>query len=627
MENTQNIFSSLRYAEVRIDLAKNFPITVYGDNTTGRKNRKLLLADIVSAEDLPLLVAQIETVLAGKQKMLQAHARIKTDGEYTFFLIMCGFKKEKFGKAHLEGFIFDVSDYLEFAENDHVLLEYKRKDKEKADLINNRELTLTSILDIEYLRLLQTMLANGGVYSAIYDDSNKLICDSGNDDEDFSSEEPEFIKRADIKIASATAAYWVIIAPTAYLLEKNTSLLKVLVQAVSRIATSFVMLYNEMSNSEHSNKLLSQHIEQQILTNNVYNIILERENASDALAEVIKLVGEYMQMRRIRVYIDDAPNKCFEMHYEWMSSSCPDSPPPAFPYTSVTKVLERLEYSDIYIPAVVSEEDGFKPEACTVANLTGDGNRFGVMVFAPEKPGYIPTAQESKVLRSVSQITATLMLRKQANEKLHYHAFFDQILDIPNRAKLDKDLEAELNLNRRGAAAVVKIANLHTFNELFGHSYTDSLLRNAAQFIAEMPSANLTVYRFSGNTLMLLLRETDEEGAKSVIENLLKRFGKPWKHENSEHYLDAGIGITLYPNGFHSLDAIYRAADLALYKATEYSANSYAFYKEEFKTEADENYSHEKKLRDAINDNMKGFSIKYQSVAAASSNSVIPFYE
>jgi diguanylate cyclase (GGDEF)-like protein len=620
-ENTQNIFSSLKHAEVRIDLAKNFPVTVYGK----KKNRKFLLADVTSPEDLPLLVNQIEQVLAGKQNMLQAHARFKTDGEYTFFLIMCGIKKEKFGRAHLEGFIFDVTNYLEFAGEDHVLLEYKRRGKEKIELISNSELTLTDIIDIDYLAQIQAPLIEAGVNSAIVDkDSNFLCLPQG------SFDKGPYSKKVDIHITGVLAAQWIISAANPDLIEKNAPLLGVLAQAVSRIANSFTMLYTEMQNTEHSNKLLSQHIEQQILTNNVYNIILEQKDASEALGAVIKLVGEYMGMRWVRVYTDSFKHKCFNVHYEWKAASCPDSPPSALAYASISKMLERLEHSDMYIPVAAGEAGGFEPEACTAANLNGDGERFGLMMFAPAKPGYTPTAQESKVLRSVSQITATLMLRRQADEKLHYLAFYDQILGIPNRAKLDEDLSTELSDGNRGAAAVVKVANLHTFNELFGHSYTDGLLREAAQFIAEseLPDVNLTAYRFSGNTLMLLLRDADEEAAKGIIEALLERFGKPWSHENSGHYLDAGIGIALYSSGgLNTLDAIYRAADLALYKATEYSANSYAFYKEEFKVEADESYTLEQKLRAAISDGMKGFSIKYQPIAAASSNCVIPFYE
>ena len=510
MENIQNIFSSMKYAEVRIDLAKNFPVTIYADSLSGRKARKLFLADIISAEDLPLLINQIEGILAGGQTVLQAHARIKPDVEDSFFLIRCEFKKEKFGRSHLEGFIFDVSGYLEFAGEDRILLEYKRKTKEKIDLINKREIKLLDIIDRDYLKQLQAPFADGGVFSAVYDENENLICSSAEDEKNIPYKKFKHLKRVEIKISRLTAAYWVIASASAELIEINAPLLDVLSQAVTRIANSFVVLYSEMQNSEHANKLLSQHIEQQILISNIYNIIFEHKDAAEALRVMIEKVGDYLDMRRIRIYIDESEENIFNLHYEWKSASCSDSPLSSYSYSSVPKIIEHLEHSDMYIPVNVTEEDGFKPESCTVANLNGDGKRFGIMVFAPAKPGYTPTPQESKVLRSVSQITATLMLRSKADEKLREQAFFDSILGIPNRKKLDEDIKNDLDNGVAGAAAVVKLINLHTFNELFGYKYTDVMLRNAVKFISEMPTSNLSVYRFSGNTLMLLLRKNGE---------------------------------------------------------------------------------------------------------------------
>jgi diguanylate cyclase (GGDEF)-like protein len=387
------------------------------------------------------------------------------------------------------------------------------------------------------------------------------------------------------------------------------------------------MLYNEMDNSEHANKLLSEHIEQQILINNVYNIILERKDSSEALKAIIKLVGEYMGMRRVCVYEDFPEEEKIRLSYKWKSSRSPDSALPEYSYSDLGKIIERLEYTDMYISAQSpeqSDENKLKLEYCTAGNLNGDGKRFGIITFAPLSPGYVPTAQESKVLRSISQITATLLIQmkadeklKEADDKLRRLAFYDPILEIPNRAMLDRDLDSELDSGGRGAAAVIKITNLQIFNELFGHEYTDNMLHDAAMFVSDMKVTGLTVYRFSGNTLMFLLRENSEEGVKELIEKIMKRFGQPWLHENGEHYLDAGIGATFYPDGHSTRGEIYRAAALAMYKATEYGANSYAFYSDDFKTEADVNYSHIQRLHECVNNDMKGFSIEYQPMAAA----------
>jgi diguanylate cyclase (GGDEF)-like protein len=620
----------MRYAEIRIDLVKNFPVTVYGEGFSSKKTMKFLLSDIVPAEDLPHLINQIDAIMAGTQAILQAHTRIKSEGEYSWFLLRCERKKEKFGKTHLSGFAFDVSSYLDYAGEDPVVQEVRRRNAERVNRISNRELTLTDVVDAEFLRKIQLPLIKEGLFSAIYDDDENLIS-SPDENADHHlllpvPKELKYTKRVNIKISRVIAAHWTVAAASAELIERCAPLLDILVQAVSRTANSFAMLYNEMSNSEHSNKLLSEHIEQQILTNNLYNIILERKDSAEAITAVIRLVGEYMGMRWICVYDVLPQEQMIRRNYEWRSASCQESAEYEYLFPEISKIIERLEYTDMYIPPhnpdIIGSAD-IKPESCTVANLNGDGARFGVMVFAPLSPGYVPTAQESKVMRNVSQITAALILQRKTdveleeiNKRHRELAFIDPILNIPNRASLDNDFDGELERGKQGAVVALKITNLHTLNELFGHEYTDSMLRDVAKYIADISAPNLTVYRFSGNLLFFLLRGGDRESAKHTAEILIRRFDKPWKQANGEHYLDAAMGITLYPDGYNSRDSVYRAASLALFKASEYGVNSYAFFSENFKAEADTNYKYAFMLRDSINNGMKGFSLEFQPVVA-----------
>ena len=628
----------MSYAKIRIDLIKNFPVTVHGDNLPDRKHRKLLLKDMVSSEDLPFLINQIDDIFTGSQNILQAHARIMTnDGDYSWFLIRCEQIKEKFGRSYLEGFVFDVTGYLNFVEEDSALLEFKRREDEKAARAANRELTLTDVLDPDYLEQIQRPLTDEGVYSAICDNNLNIICTPVKQEESekpFSFRKFKHNERTEIRISRVVAAYWVVASDDAALLGRFKSLHGILSQAVTRLANSFAMLYNETDNSEHANRLLSEHIEQQILINNVYNIILEMKDSSEALTKVIKLIGEYMGMRRVCVYEECKQEKLFRLIYEWRSPQSPEAARAEYPFSDLPKIKERLDYADMYLPPSGGDNKVFSPESCTVANLIGDGARFGIITFAPLKLGSVPTAQESKVLRSVSQITAALMLQKKADEEIKAKddelkrlAFNDPVLNIPNRAMLEKDLAAELERKNNGFAAVVKITNLHTFNELFGHEYTDSMLRDVSGYIANMPHTGLTLYRYSGTALMFLCRGADENTAKELTELLLERFKKPWKQTDGAHYLDACVGIAVYPHEHNSNDAVYRACSLALYKAAEYGTNSYAFYTDEFKTEADINYSQAQKLRDYINDGMKGFMIKYQPVVTVEGVEKYPCYE
>jgi diguanylate cyclase (GGDEF)-like protein len=568
--------------------------------------------------------------MTGKSGVLQTHTRIKTDADYGWFLLRCERRKEKFGKTHLQGFILDVTSYLAFAKEDSVLLEYKRRNEEQITRSNSKELTLIDILDPNYLREIQTPLKAKGLYSGIFDEDEKLICTA--DGVKGSLDNYKFEKRAGL--GRAVSAYWVIASNNEAQLTEYAPLLELLADTVSRIVNSFVVLYNEMGNSERANKLLSEHIEQQILENNIYNIILERSDASGALESVIKLVGEFMGMKRICIYNDLSADRKFKLDYEWRAASCADFAPHECTYDETEHILERLDYTDMYIPPYTGSENKTERESLTAASLNGDGKRFGLITFAPRAASYIPTAQESKILRSVSQITATLLIQKKADEKLDEAnnellrlAHFDPILEIPNRSMLDKDIEAELEIKEPGAAAVLKITNLHTFNELFGHEYTDSILRDVAKHVAQMPVENLTIYRFSGSTLMFLMRNTNENGAKAIVEKLIERFAEPWKQKNGEHYLDISIGVTFFPTGHSSRDSIYRAAALSLYKAAEYGTNSYAFYSDDFAKTADVSYGFAQKLRDSINNGMKDFSIKYQPVFNLSEGESFTCYE
>ena len=76
---------------------------------------------------------------------------------------------------------------------------------------------------------------------------------------------------------------------------------KRLVQTVSRMANAFVVVLSEMDNSQNANKLLGQNVEEQILLNNIYAIIMQSKSADIALNSVTELIGDYFHLDRITI--------------------------------------------------------------------------------------------------------------------------------------------------------------------------------------------------------------------------------------------------------------------------------------------------------------------------------------
>lgn len=95
------------------------------------------------------------------------------------------------------------------------------------------------------------------------------------------------------------------------MLDDNIQLWETLVQTVSRMANAFVVVLSEMDNSQNANKLLGQNVEEQILLNNIYAIIMQSKSADIALNSVTELIGDYFHLDRITIIDrDDLLRSC-----------------------------------------------------------------------------------------------------------------------------------------------------------------------------------------------------------------------------------------------------------------------------------------------------------------------------
>ena len=79
------------------------------------------------------------------------------------------------------------------------------------------------------------------------------------------------------------------------------------------------------------------------------------------------------------------------------------------------------------------------------------------------------TQRERKQLRNISQIISSLMMRKETQDKLEQSqklmrqlAFYDAIYNIPNRARLNKDLDKIIKRNTKGSLIAFKVTNTRT---------------------------------------------------------------------------------------------------------------------------------------------------------------------
>jgi diguanylate cyclase (GGDEF)-like protein len=609
----------------RIDFKKNLPVTVserFGGGDKDKKDVTANLEEIVLPEDLPALIRSIDEIFANGSGSLFAHCRLLPENKW--HLICCGLYKEKGLRkpVYLFGNIIDVSEYLESIENDPALQEFKKKNSDKF----TEPAGFAEILDRGYLSNIQEPLTvDGKLYSAIFDANGDFICSADLSQTEFDAKKYARALNADIRVNHSVYATWTIASDDAGVIEKYSATHAILSETLSKMANAYVMLFNEMVNSERANKLLSENVEQQILLNSVYNTVLNEKNSMETMRSVVKLTGEYMKLDRIVVYEDFPLEELYKLRYEWVPREADYIGLGEFSYSDYPKIMQELrDYETYYSNNIAHVVLGHTFTSYIASNLTGDGVKYGIIIYEIINPEHVLNHSEKRLLRSISQIIATVLMRckdneelDKTNERLRFLAFRDPVLGVKNKTALNGDLSEELERGAPGVLVAFKITNVKTLNHLMGHGYTDGLIIKVMEYIDGSDGFEAEPYRFSDNMFVVLLRNTDAARAKDFCEKLTTRFRRPWRHEGSEHYFEIGAGVAPYPETGITAEEIYRAATMAAYKAIEYGKNTYAFFAREFEIPAEDDYKRAQTLREAVENGMKGLSARFQPVFGA----------
>lgn len=188
------------------------------------------------------------------------------------------------------------------------------------------------------------------------------------------------------------------------------------------------------------------------------------------------------------------------------------------------------------------------------------------------------------------------------NELLVYQmAHYDTLTGIPNRRKLEQDLEKALaksthnsptNKNKKHAQfspgivggfhhkneeavpndeeknVAVLFLDLDEFkqvNDTLGHSGGDALLKHIAQTFEESPLTAEHCYRYGGDEFVFLYDNTTREQARNLGNQILELLKKPFVFDNFTHICEGSIGVSVYPEDGSDYWELFDRADHAMY--------------------------------------------------------------
>ena len=239
----------------------------------------------------------------------------------------------------------------------------------------------------------------------------------------------------------------------------------------------------------------------------------------------------------------------------------------------------------LYVPDIEKEERYLHYKNSTrdqgslvAAPLVTNGRLLGVLnLHKPKIDDF--NKVELNLIRATTNQLAIAIENSQLHEKMRTLANTDELTNIPNRRYFHAILRRELALAQRYNSAfsiiMVDIDHFKDYNNTFGHLNGDLILTEVANILLQNTRGVDLVARFGGEEFILLLSNTNKEGAFLVAEKLRNAVAEQEfllsvnseKGEKITEKVKISLGVASYPTDSNTVDALVEKANSALYAA------------------------------------------------------------
>lgn len=233
---------------------------------------------------------------------------------------------------------------------------------------------------------------------------------------------------------------------------------------------------------------------------------------------------------------------------------------------------------------------------------------------------YIELVNVSPVRQANGQITNYMAIKENITEKkvteaqIERLAHFDQLTGLPNRMLLNDHAKFALSLSQRHhemlTVMFLDLDHFKDINDTLGHTIGDQLLIEVSKRLKAAVREEDTVSRQGGDEFILILPDTDAEGAAHVAVKLNEIISQLVTIEQHELITTASIGISIYPHDGTTLEELSKNADAAMFLAKHEGRNSFRFYTPELQALSFRNMQLSNELRHALARNE--LTVRYQ---------------
>ena len=232
-----------------------------------------------------------------------------------------------------------------------------------------------------------------------------------------------------------------------------------------------------------------------------------------------------------------------------------------------------MKRGELFGPAERFEGAG----SLAVVPIGADGALIGCLIVSGAEERSI-TEEDARNVGLLGAIAANALEIVWEIEEVNRRAETDPLTGLANRRRFDESLQRELSHSDRFGHPVslvlVDIDHFKRVNDSYGHEAGDVVLREISRMLADGVRTVDLCARFGGEELAILLPQTTAAGAFELADRLRRRIaGRPIRHNEVEIAITASFGVASYPDGVPRREALFQAADAALYEAKQGGRN------------------------------------------------------
>ena len=167
---------------------------------------------------------------------------------------------------------------------------------------------------------------------------------------------------------------------------------------------------------------------------------------------------------------------------------------------------------------------------------------------------------------------------EEKNRELQELAYYDPLTGLPNRRFFFEHASLIFEEVKRHekplSLLAMDIDHFKKINDTYGHDVGDVVLKTFAGLLRGMVRQSDICARLGGEEFVVLLPNTDLEGAKVLAERIRTAVAKnPVEHDSTVIVFTVSIGVSQYRKGMQNIYELIKEADIALYRAKEGGRN------------------------------------------------------